>query len=69
MPCPWPVTLTSEFGTLDGYPGFRRVMTLTYDSPYAGMLQVTVDVTWNDMRQGQKRHTMTTFIHPGLEQG
>ena len=61
--------MTTDYGTLDGYPEFRRVMILTYDSPYAGLLQVTVNVTWIDMRQGQKRHTMTTFVHPGLEQG
>ena len=64
-----PVILTSDYGTLDGYPEFRRVLTLNYGAPYAGMLHVTAEVTWNDLLQGEKRHTMTTFVHPGLEQG
>ncbi len=64
-----PGTLTADYGSIPGYPNFRRVLTLEYDTPYAGMLKVTSEVIWQDLKQGEKRHTLITLVHPGLEQG
>ena len=64
-----PITFTADFGSIPGYPQYRRVMTLRYNVPSAGMLQVTTEVAWHDLKQGEKQHTMITFVHPGLEQG
>ena len=64
-----PLTLTADYGDISGYPDYRRVVTLVYDVPVAGMLQVILDVTWIDVRQGQKLHRVTTYLHPALEEG
>jgi len=64
-----PATFTSDYGTITGHEHFRRVMTLNYDVPVAGMLQVTTEVTWQDLKEGEKRHTLITYVHPALEQG
>lgn len=64
-----PATLAANYGSIPGYPEFRRVVTLNYDVPSTGMLQVITDVYWRDVRQGEKRHRLITYVHPGLEQG
>jgi len=63
-----PVTLTADYGAIPDFPAFRRVVTLTYDVPAAGMLQINSEVFWQDMHQGEKSHEMITYIHPRLEQ-
>jgi type II secretory pathway pseudopilin PulG len=64
-----PATLTADYGAIPDYPGFRRVVTLTYDTPVAGMLRVQSSVFWQDLNQGVKSHEMITYLHPSLEQG
>jgi type II secretory pathway pseudopilin PulG len=64
-----PVVLTADYGTIPGYPEFRRVATLTYDVPSGGMLQLVVEVSWSDLQQGEKSHSLTTFLHPNLHTG
>jgi len=63
-----PSTFTADYGSIPDYPEFRRVVTLNYGVPEAGMLQITSEVFWQDMHQGEKSHEMITYIHPGLEQ-
>lgn len=63
-----PKTFTADYGTIPGYERYRSVVTLNYDVPAAGMLQVIVDVSWNNVHQGVKTHRMIVFLHPGLEQ-
>jgi len=63
-----PMTFTSDYGTIPDYPEFRRVLTLNYDVPTAGMLQITSEVFWDDLQQGQKSHELNTYVHPRLEQ-
>jgi len=62
-----PITFTASYGSIVGHPEFRRVVTLNYGVPVPGMLQVVSEVYWNDLNQGEKRHVVTTFVHPGLE--
>ena len=64
-----PQTLTADYGSIPGYPEFSREVTLNYGVPVAGMLQVVTTVSWQDMHQGEKAHTLITYIHPGLEEG
>lgn len=64
-----PSTLTSEYGTIPGFPSFKRVVMLSYDVPAPGMLRVEAKVYWKDRQQGEKTHEMVTYLHPGLEQG
>jgi len=64
-----PQTLTADYGSIPGYPGFSREVTLNYGVPVAGMLQVVSRVAWLDPQQGEKAHTLITYIHPGLEEG
>lgn len=66
-----PSTLTTAVGSIPGYPKFSRTVTLTYDSPVAGMLAVRVDVAWTNIHQNSttKTHTMITYLEPALEQG
>ena len=63
-----PVTFISAYGTIPDYPEFRRVVTLNYDVPTAGMLQITSEVFWEDLLQGEKSHELNTYVHPRLEQ-
>ncbi len=62
-----PITLTAGYGSIVGHPEFRRVVTLNYGVPVPGMLQVISEVYWSDLKQGEKRHVMVTYVHPGLE--
>jgi prepilin-type N-terminal cleavage/methylation domain-containing protein len=64
-----PQTFTTAYGLVPGHPEFQRVLTLTYDSPVAGMLRVQAVVSWVDTRQGTKSHTIVTYLHPKLEEG
>jgi prepilin-type N-terminal cleavage/methylation domain-containing protein len=64
-----PRTLTAGYGMIPGCPEFSREVTLNYGVPVAGMLQVVSRVSWRDPRQGEKSHTLITYIHPGLEEG
>jgi prepilin-type N-terminal cleavage/methylation domain-containing protein len=63
-----PMTFTADYGTIPDYPEYRRVVTLNYDVPTAGMLQITSEVFWEDMHQGEKSHELNTYVHPRLEQ-
>jgi type II secretory pathway pseudopilin PulG len=63
-----PATLTADYGSLPDFPEFRRVLTLSYDVPVAGMLQVSAEVFWRDLQQGEKSHELISYIHPSLEQ-
>jgi prepilin-type N-terminal cleavage/methylation domain-containing protein len=64
-----PRTLTADYGQIPGYPEYRRVVTLTYDTPVTGMLTVRTEVFWSNRAQGAKSHAMVTYLHPGLEEG
>jgi type II secretory pathway component PulJ len=66
-----PATLTTPVGSIPDYPKFGRSVTLTYDSPVAGMLAVNVTVSWTNIHQNgaTKSHTMITYLEPALEQG
>lgn len=64
-----PILLEADYNDINGFPEFRRVVTLSYDVPTAGMIQVAVEVFWEDLRQGEKSHHVTTFIHPSLHRG
>lgn len=64
-----PSTLTSDYGSIPGFPTFKRVVMLSYDVPVPGMLRVEAKVYWKDRQQGEKTHEMVTYLHPGLEQG
>ena len=62
-----PATLTANYGDITGFPEFRRRVTLTYDSPTAGLMAAKVEVFWQDQQQGEKQHTLLTFVHRELE--
>ena len=64
-----PQTFTTNYGAIPSHSEFSRVVTLTYNSPVAGMLRVQTAVSWVDRRQGTKTHTMVTYVHPKLEEG
>ena len=64
-----PQTLTTNYGAIPAHPEFSRVVTLTYNSPVAGMLRVQTAVSWVDRRQGTKTHEIVTYLHPKLEEG
>jgi prepilin-type N-terminal cleavage/methylation domain-containing protein len=59
--------LTADYGEIVGYPDYRRVVTLTYNAPVAGMLLVESSVFWQNVHQGEKSHTMLAYVHPDLE--
>lgn len=61
-----PQTLTATYGSIPGYPQFRRVVTLTYNVPATGMLRVHVAVIWRNVIEGQKTHEMVTYLDPQL---
>lgn len=43
---------TEDYGTIPEYSGYKRVTTITPNTPATGMLTATVDVYWNgDERQ------------------
>jgi len=63
-----PITFTADYGTIPEYPEYRRIVTLNYDVPTAGMLQISSEVFWVDSQQGEKSHQLNTYIHPRLEQ-
>ena len=63
-----PQTLTTNYGSIPAQPEFSRVVTLTYNSPVAGMLRVRTAVSWVDRRQGTKTHEIVTYVHPKLEE-
>ncbi len=64
-----PSTFTTNYGAIPSHPEFSRVVTLTYNSPVAGMLRVQTTVSWVDRRQGTKTHAIVTYVHPKLEEG
>jgi prepilin-type N-terminal cleavage/methylation domain-containing protein len=63
-----PNTLTTPYGGIPAHPEFSRVVTLTYNSPVAGMLRVQATVSWMDRQQGTKSHVIVTYLHPRLEE-
>jgi prepilin-type N-terminal cleavage/methylation domain-containing protein len=63
-----PATLTTGYGGIPAHPEFSRVVTLTYNSPVAGMLRVQTTVSWVDRQQGTKSHVIVTYLHPRLEE-
>ena len=64
-----PHRLVAGYGDIPNHPGFRRALTLSYGVPNAGILKATAEVFWVDLVQGEKRHKITTLIHPGHEHG
>ena len=64
-----PQTFTTNYGLVPAHPEFSRVVTLTYNSPVAGMLRVQATVSWVDRTQGTKSHVIVTYLHPRLEEG
>ena len=58
---------TADYGNITGYPDYRRVVTLTYNTPVAGMLKVESTVSWQNVHQGEKSHVMISYLHPDLE--
>lgn len=64
-----PRTFTTGYGLIPAHPEFSRVVTLTYDSPVAGMLRVQTAVSWVDRKQATKTHLIVTYLHPRLEEG
>ncbi len=64
-----PPTLTTDYGSIPGFPDYKRVVKLTYDVPVTGMLRVETRVYWRNRQQGEKSHEIVTYLHPGLEQG
>lgn len=63
-----PITLSADYGEIPGFPEFRRTVTLNYDQPEAGLVTARVEVFWQDQQQGEKGHSLLTFLHPDLEQ-
>ncbi len=62
-----PRTFTADYGSIPQYPGFKRVVELYYDVPYAGTLAVETRVSWTHVSKGEKTHEMITYFHPRLE--
>ena len=62
-----PATLTADYGSIPDNRRYRRVVVLDYDSPYPGMLRVETRVSWKNVSQGEKTHTMITYLHPALK--
>jgi len=62
-----PPTLTSDYGQIPDYPDYRRVVELRFDAPVAGMLTIRSSVSWRHVSQGERTHTLITFVHPSLE--
>ena len=62
-----PPTLTTDYEQIPGYPDFRRVVELRYETPVSGMLTVRATVSWIHVGHEEREHTMITFLHPGLE--
>jgi type II secretory pathway pseudopilin PulG len=63
-----PPTFLSDYGQLPGYPDYRRMVVLAYDSPVAGMLRIQCKVSWRSVWQGTKEHEMVVFLHPKFAQ-
>jgi len=63
-----PLTLSADYGSIEGYPDFRRVVTLNYQVPVAGMLRVSSEVFWRDPYEGLKSHKVVTYLESTLEQ-
>ena len=64
-----PAVFTADYNEIPGFPQFRRVVTLEYDVPEAGLLKAKVEVYWQDQKQGEKEHALLTFLHPELDWG
>ena len=63
-----PYTFTSDYGVVPGNPNFKRVVTLTYNSPVSGMLCVQTLVYWKTSSQNgvEKNHEMVVYLQPQL---
>lgn len=64
-----PIQIQAGYEEIPGYPQFRRTVTLNYDTPVGGMIQLVVQVYWQDLHHGEKQHQLTTFLHPNLHTG
>ncbi len=62
-----PPTFTADYGDIQDFPHFKRVVVLSYDTPVTGMLKVSAQVSWNHINQGERTHEMITYLHPELE--
>ena len=62
-----PQTFTTDYGSIAGYEGYRRVVELNYDTPTAGMLTVKTTVSWRHVGQHERSHELIEFLHPALE--
>jgi prepilin-type N-terminal cleavage/methylation domain-containing protein len=57
---------TEDYGTITGYPSFRRVVAVTPDSPLPNTKTVTVTVSWIDNQMGSSQTrtvAINTIIH------
>ncbi len=62
-----PQTFTTAYGSIPEYPEYRRVVTLNYDTPTAGLLSVEVAVYWTHVGGSEREHRMIEFLNPSLE--
>jgi len=62
-----PQTFTTDYGSIPGYPQFKRVVELRYEVPTAGMLSVKTTVSWTHINRKENSHEMIAFLHPFLE--
>ena len=60
-------TFTTAYGDIPDHPDYSRTLVLTYDTPDTGMMKAEATITWNNLNQGEKNHTLITYIHPDLE--
>ena len=62
-----PGTLRSDYGDMADYPYFKRDVVFRYDTPVTGMLTLETHVSWAHINDGERTHTMITYLHPQLE--
>lgn len=62
-----PPTFEADFGRISGFPDYKRIVTLRYDTPVAGMLRAECRVLWRSVSQNQKEHQMVVYLHPQLQ--
>ena len=62
-----PPKFEADFGRINGFPDYKRIVTLKYDTPVAGMLRAECRVLWRSVWQNQKEHQMVVYLHPQLQ--
>jgi len=51
-------TTTEAYGSISGYPGYKRVTTIDVDNPSVGIKKVTVEVYWESDTHSTKLETL-----------